>query len=131
MKLLLKRDTFTDHSTIGQLYVDDVFQCDTLEDKVREAKIQNITAIPSGEYEVVLNWSNRFKQIMPELLNVPNYVGVRIHWGNYDKNTDGCILCGNRTTAKDFIGNSRAAYAKLLSKLKTATKKEKIFITIE
>lgn len=131
MELLLKRDTFSNVSTIGKLYVDGVFFNDTLEDKVREEKIPKVTAIPVGRYEVVLSFSNHFKQLMPELLNVPNYVGVRIHFGNWAVDSDGCVLCGTRSTTKDFIGNSRVAYAKLLSKLKAVAKKEKIFITIE
>lgn len=129
MELKLIRDTFTEDSTIGKLYIDGSFFCETLEDKVRDKKIPHITAIPYGRYEVIVNFSERFQQQMPLLLNVPNYEGVRIHWGNYSKDTDGCILLGE-TRGVNFIGNSKSAFAKFMSVLKKLTKTEKIFITI-
>jgi hypothetical protein len=129
MELKLIRDKFTDESTIGRLLINEVFHCFTLEDKVREVKIKNVTAIPKGRYEVIVNFSNRFQQQMPLLLNVPNFEGVRIHWGNYSKDTEGCILLGT-TKAVNMIGNSRAAYAKFMSVLNKVSKTEKIFITI-
>lgn len=129
MELKLIRETYTEDSTIGKLYVNDVFHCFTLEDKVRDVKIKNVTAIPAGRYKVVVDFSNRFKQLMPLLLNVPNYLGVRIHTGNYSKDTEGCILVGS-TKAVNFIGNSKKAYAKLLSTITKALKTEQVFITI-
>jgi hypothetical protein len=100
-----------------------------LEDAVRDVKIKNVTAIPKGTYEVAITFSNRFKQLMPLLLNVPNYEGVRIHWGNYSKDTEGCLLVGS-TKAVNMVGNSRAQYAKLLAILSKAIKTEKINIEI-
>jgi hypothetical protein len=129
MELKLIRETFTEDSTIGKLYVNGAFHCFTLEDKVRDVKIKSITAIPKGKYEVAITFSNRFQQLMPLLLNVPNFEGVRIHWGNYSKDTDGCILVGT-TKGVNMIGNSRTAYTKLLTLLKQTLKKEKIFIDI-
>lgn len=129
MKLQLVRDTLTNESTIGKLYINDVFHCFTLEDKVRDEKIKNITAIPYGTYEVIINFSNRFKEQMPLLLNVPNYEGVRIHAGNYAKDTEGCVLVGS-TKSVNMIGNSRAQFKKLMTELRKATKNEKIFIEI-
>lgn len=126
MELKLVRETFTQDSTIGKLYMNDVFFCFTLEDKVRDVKIPHITAIPAGRYEVVISYSNRFKQLMPLLLNVPNYEGVRIHWGNYAADTDGCILLGSKKFV-NMVGNSKATYAKFMNLMK----KEKTFITIE
>lgn len=129
MELKLIRETYTEDSTIGKLYVNDLFHCFTLEDKVRDVKIKNVTAIPAGRYKVVVDFSNRFQQLMPLLLNVPNYLGVRIHTGNYSKDTEGCILVGS-TKAVNFIGNSKKAYAKLLSTITKALKTEQVFITI-
>lgn len=129
MILQLKRKIFTDDSTIGELSIDGVFVCYTLEDKVRDKKIQNVTAIPYGKYEVIINFSNRFKQYMPLLLNVPNYAGVRIHSGNKSTHTEGCILVGS-SKSLNFIGNSRATYRSLFAKMKKVEKKEKIFINI-
>lgn len=118
MKANLKviRDTYTDRSTIGRLYINDIFFCDTLEDKVRDKKIDGITAIPAGTYKMILNVSNRFKKLMPLLIDVPNYQGVRIHSGNTDVDTEGCILVGLSRT-KDSIGQSRDAFIKLMAEL--------------
>lgn len=129
MELKLIRETLTEDSTIGKLFINGLFHCFTLEDKVRDIKIKNVTAIPKGRYEVIISYSNRFKQLMPLLLNVPNYEGVRIHWGNYSKDTEGCILVGS-TKAVNFIGNSVAQYKKLMTILQKAIKTEKIFIQI-
>lgn len=129
MELKLIREVFTEESTIGKLFVNDKFHCFTLEDKVRPEKIKSITAIPAGKYEITITFSNRFQEMMPLLLNVPNYEGVRIHPGNYAKDTDGCLLVGS-TKAVNMIGNSRTQYQQLLRILQQTIKKEKIFITI-
>lgn len=126
MKITVKRKIFTAKSTIGELYVDDVFECFTLEDVRREKKISGETCIPKGEYQVVINQSNRFKCLMPQILNVPSFDGIRIHSGNTDKDTHGCILVG-LTKAPDFIGKSKEAYEKLFNKLNAANRP----ITIE
>jgi hypothetical protein len=94
VELRLTRKEFTDRSTIGELHVNGVFECFTLEDTVRPVKIKGETAIPEGRYEVVVNFSERFQRPLPLLLNVPNFEGVRIHPGNTDKDTEGCILVG-------------------------------------
>lgn len=127
MKLTLKREPSTTKSTPGKLYVDGVFECYTLEDVVRDAKIYGETAIPAGTYKVIINMSNRFKRLLPLLLNVPNYEGIRIHPGNTDKDTDGCILPGV-TRSVDFVGNSRVAFDALFAKMQKA---DSIEITIE
>ena len=129
MILELKRKIFTDDSTIGELSIDGVFVCYTLEDKVRDTKIKNITAISYGKYEVIINFSNRFKQYMPLLLKVPGFEGVRIHTGNKSDDTEGCILVGS-SKSLNFIGGSRVTYKSLFAKMKLAAKKEKIFINI-
>lgn len=142
MELLLRRETFTSQSTIGKLLVNGIFQCFTLEDFCRdknkdgvlngpgEAKVYAQTAIPKGRYQVIISYSNRFKRNLPLLLNVPGFLGIRIHSGNTHAHTEGCILVGN-TKAKDFVGESRLAFADLMLKLELASKREKIFITIE
>jgi hypothetical protein len=129
MKLELKRKVFTDNSTIGEITIDDVFQCFTLEDMVRPEKIKNKTAIPAGNYEVAVTFSNRFQKLLPLLFNVPNFEGVRIHPGNTAADTEGCILVG-KSKAKDFVGESRAAFASLFDKIQTALQNEKVFIEI-
>jgi hypothetical protein len=72
-------------------------------------KVQNESAIPSGTYHVIIDYSKKFDRLMPLLLSVPGYEGIRIHWGNYAKDTDGCVLVGF-VKAKDFIGKSKDAF---------------------
>lgn len=101
--------------SIGELYVNSSHFAYTLEDQVREIKgqpvatwkVQNETAIPEGKFEVRMTFSNRFQRIMPELIGVPGFAGVRIHGGNTDKDTDGCILCGQM---KDGMGIHNCAH---------------------
>jgi hypothetical protein len=120
---------FSEESTIGELWVNGVFECYTLEDKVRPVKIAGKTAIPPGRYEVIINFSQRFQKPLPLLLNVPNYEGVRIHSGNTAANTEGCILVGE-TKTENFVGESRWAFNRLFEKLKAASETEKIFLEI-
>lgn len=94
LELKLQRTQLTDKATIGVLWADATLLCYTLEDAVREVKIQNKTAIPSGRYQVRMTYSMRFKKIMPQLMDVPNFAGVRIHGGNTESDTEGCILVG-------------------------------------
>jgi len=130
MKLELIRKEFTEHSTIGDLLIDGQFFCFTLEDVVRDVKIPGQTAIPYGSYEVITDYSNRFKKVMPLLLNVPGFDGVRIHSGNTDKDTEGCVLIGF-TKTKDFIGESKKAFLEFLPKLQAGLKEGKVRINID
>ena len=117
MKLLLMRKWYTDKSTIGELFINDIFQCFTLEDKVRDIKIPGRTAIFAGTFKIKITFSNRFQKDMPLLLDVPYFSGIRIHSGNTDEDTSGCILVGD-IRKKDFIGNSRVAYKRLFKKMR-------------
>lgn len=119
MQLHLIRDTLTDTVTLGRLEVDGVFECYTLEDAVRDVIIRGRTAIPAGEYTVVVNFSNRFQRQMPQLLDVPGFEGIRIHSGNTDADTEGCILVGVQRNG-DHLEQSRAAYNALFAKLQVA-----------
>lgn len=94
MKLELFRSIYTETSTIGRLFIDGEYFGFTLEDAVRppNIKIQGKTAIPEGTYQVKLTMSNRFKKILPEVLCVPNFQGIRFHGGNTSADTEGCIL---------------------------------------
>ena len=134
MELTLNRIFLGSSATIGELLVNDKHLCDTLEDRVRPEgeKVYGKTAISEGTYEVKLTYSPRFKKILPEILNVPNFSGIRIHTGNSSKDTEGCILVGTWDGEKeDWISNSKVAFNKLMSLLqKAADNKEKITITI-
>lgn len=129
MELTLVRRTFTKKSTIGDLYIDGVKECFTLEDVVRDKKIKGETAIPYGKYRLIISYSPRFKKNLPLLVNVPDFDGVRIHSGNKPADTEGCILVGN-TEDKDFVGNSRVTFTALYSKIKRAFEKEDVYIEI-
>lgn len=127
MKITVKRLHRTNNSTIGELFIDGKFECYTLEDVEREVKIKSETAISKGTYKVIINQSNRFKRLLPLLLKVPNFEGVRVHSGNSNHDTEGCILVGT-TRSVDYIGNSRVAFNKLFKKMQSA---KEIILTIE
>jgi hypothetical protein len=129
MNITVARKEFTEKSTIGDLLIDGEFECFTLEDCVRPVKIKSMTAIPAGVYEVVINFSQRFKRPLPLLLKVPDFEGVRIHPGNTNADTEGCILVG-RVKQPDFIGESRVAFEALFTKMQDAAAREKIFLEI-
>ena len=124
MKLILHRQIFSDKSSVGTLYVNGLKECHTLEDRDRHLedggeKVYGETAIPRNTYKVVITYSNRFKQPMPLLVDVPGFEGIRIHPGNTDQNTEGCILVGVGI-GQDRLYNSRQAYERLFNKLEAA-----------
>jgi hypothetical protein len=127
MKLDLYRKPSSVNCTIGELFVDGVRECTTLEDVVRDVKILHETAIPAGTYKVILTQSNRFKRVLPLLVDVPGFSGVRIHAGNTAADTEGCILVGSRVGVEAVL-ESRSAFNKLFDRM-TAVEGE-ITITI-
>lgn len=135
MELTLNRIFLGSSATIGELLINDKHLCDTLEDRVRPEgeKVYGKTAIPEGKYEIELTHSPRFKKILPEILNVPNFSGIRIHTGNSSKDTEGCIIVGTWDGEKeDWVGSSKIAFDKLMSLLEEATNnKEKVTITVK
>lgn len=134
MKITLNRILLGTVATIGEMSVDDEYICDTLEDRVRPTgeKVYGETAIPAGTYEVKLTYSPKFKQILPEILNVPNFTGIRIHPLNRAEESEGCIGVGEWDgKSENWISNSRVTFNNLMTKLQAATdKKENITITI-
>lgn len=146
IKRIAKRDTYT----IGHLYIDGAYFCDTLEDTdrglrqdmpmpvIRAKKRQGVTAIPTGRYRVTLKvQSQRFSKraiyafcdgYLPRLINVLGYEGVLIHVGNTAKDTEGCILVGKNTKVGKVL-ESRVTFTKLYARLKEA--KGDIYIKIE
>lgn len=129
--LHLKRNVFTDKSTGGELYYPDgAFACHTLEDVCRKVKLQNMTAIPAGRYEIILNWSDRYQRIMPRLLAVPRFTGILIHSGNYPTHTNGCILVGLKK-GEDAVFDSMLAFEALFPQIRKLAEKDKLFIEIE
>ena len=128
MKLTLKRIALRQTYTIGKLYIDGVYFCDTIEDKVvdvdksgkfegNEKKVYGESAIPYGIYKVIVTLSPRFKRFLPEIINVPNFDFIRIHAGNTAKDSHGCIIVGqNKEVGK--VLNSRFYEQKLVGMLK-------------
>ena len=142
MEILLQRVAKKDKYTIGKLYINDQYFCDTLEDtdrgltqsmteqQIKSKKVYGETAIPTGIYRIVISYSNRFKKQMPLLLNVPGFSGIRIHTGNTEKDSLGCILVGkNKAVGK--VLESKDTYNKLFSILQKANEKETIKIIIK
>lgn len=119
MRIELHRYDLTDRRTIGKLSINGQFACYTLEDAVRPIKIPRETAIGYGAYDVTVNVSRRFQKPMPLLLNVPNFEGVRIHSGNTEADTEGCILVG-LTRGADSIGDSRKAFDLIFPQIEAA-----------
>lgn len=118
MDIAIKRIYKGAEYTVGRLSIDSKYFCDTLEDAVRApgVKVRGKTAVPEGRYRVVLTESPRFKRILPLLVDVPNFEGVRIHPGNTAKDTEGCLLVGfNQVKGK--VVSSRATFQKLFEKL--------------
>ena len=150
MELLLKRIARRETYTIGHMYVDGEYYCDTLEDTdrglrqdmavpvLRAMKRKGITAIPTGRYRVTLEVkSPKYSKkkdyefcngYVPRLINVPAYDGVLIHIGNYPKDTEGCILVG-RNTVVGQVTHSTETFWRLYDRLQQA--EGAIWITIE
>lgn len=142
--LILERKYKKSKYTIGNLYRQNtptcapVFMCNVLEDTVRNpitvalnqfVKVLGETAIPYGTYEIVRTFSNRFKKVLPELLNVPHFTGVRIHAGNSASDSAGCLLTGwNRAPGK--VLDSRKAFAEVDAWIENALKTGKVYIKI-
>ena len=141
MKLTLKRIALRPTYTIGKLYIDDVYFCDTIEDAVRdinkngkfdngEKKVHSKTAIPYGTYEIKWTYSPRFKKYTPQLINVPSFDGIRIHAGNTSADTEGCLILGeNKQVGK--VLNSRATINKFYPIIKEACSNGKVTIEIK
>lgn len=130
MNLTLIRKYPAPDCIIGELFIEGVFECYSLEDIERPVKVAGVTAIPRGHYEMVITYSERFKRLLPLLLNVPNFDGVRIHTGNTSAHTEGCILVGKSKTENQVL-QSKVAFDELFPKLQAAAAKEKIFIEIK
>ena len=137
IKLTLKRRYRGSQYTIGSLYINNQYFCDTLEDNIKLKKVYGSTAIPTGTYRISMNitsnkfssrsWAIPYKGKIPRLLNVPGFDGVLIHPGNTDKDTYGCILVGENKVKGQVI-NSQNIWKKLMEKL--LQDKENIILTI-
>lgn len=137
MKLLFKRKFKGETCVIGDLFIDGKFFCNTLEDKVRilpllchetaqgrackcKEKVYAQTAIPAGTYKITMEYSPKFKRVLPYLHDVPHFLGILIHSGTTEADSAGCLIVG-KNTVKGKVLESRAtsdALNKILSKEK-------------
>jgi hypothetical protein len=120
MKLKVVRETKTDISTIGSLFINDVFFCYTLEDKdrglkqsdsllfIQAKKIFGLTAIPSGFYKLTVNQSPKFKRMLPRVLDIKGFSGVLLHRGNSATHSLGCILIGYKKGENSIFESTKA-----------------------
>ena len=141
MELLLERKYPKSNYTISNLYVNGKFYCNVIEDAVRdfnkngtfdcgEFKISGHTAIPYGEYEIKVTYSPKFKRELPLLLNVKHFEGIRIHRGNTEKDSSGCLIPGENKK-KGMVINSTKYELELTKMIKECNnKREKVTIKI-
>lgn len=142
MNLRVKRISLKSDYTVGRLYVNGEYVCDTLEDAVRDTKIYGKTAIPCGTYKITMDvvsskfkdrsWAKPYDGKLPRLINVPNYEGVLIHVGNTAEDTSGCLLVG-QNKEKGKLVNSTQTFMSLMTKhlLPAKIRGESVTITIE
>lgn len=131
MKLDLVRIANRPTYCIGKLYIDGEYFCDVIEDtdrglddsmsvdEILKKKIKGETAIPTGLYKIEITYSPKYKRMMPLLIGVKCYSGVRIHSGNTSKDTEGCLLVG-RNTVVGMVTESRNTYQRLFARLQNA-----------
>lgn len=141
MELLLERKYPKNNYTIGNLFINGKFYCNIIEDVVRdinkngsfdcgEFKISGHTAIPYGKYEIQVTYSPKFKRKLPLLLNVKHFEGIRIHRGNTEKDSSGCLIPGENTK-RGMVLNSTKYELELTNLIESANKKgEKVIIEI-
>lgn len=130
MDLRLTRREFGPEATIGDLDVNGVPFCVTLEDTVRpdpnpttpqnEAKVYGKTAIPAGRYKVDITWSPKFGKMMLAILEVPGYTGIRIHSGNDPEDTLGCVLVGHTVDGPTRIHGGSVVLPRLFAQVREA-----------
>lgn len=153
MNITIKRIFKGDKYAIGKLYVNGIYECDTLEDtdrgltkdsplsEIQSKKVYGETAIPTGTYKIDMNtvspkfkdrsWAKFCGGKLPRLIDVPGYSGVLIHVGNKPADTLGCILVGDNKIKGQVI-NSTSTFQELYSlMLKAKVAGEEITITIE
>ena len=137
MELILTRKIKHDAYTLGELSLDGVKLCDTLEPTWRDIrwgrrgrKVKGRTAIPEGRYPVVITYSEKFRKWLPLLLHVPKFEGVRIHAGNRPEDTEGCILVGENL-AEGMLLNSASWVNRVKQRIVEAKERgEGVWITL-
>lgn len=135
MNLRLYRFHSSPDDTLGLLYLDDKFSAFTVEDEHRDKKIYGETRIPAGTYEIKLTNSPKFGRMMPEIVGVSDFTGIRIHSGNDEGDTEGCIVLGNAARfnhgGKSRVEDSKSAVERIEPLIISALRGgEKVYLTI-
>jgi len=113
MNLNLKRSSPIGQAVFGTLLVDNIRQCSTLE----RLDVQ----IPCGTYSIEITYSPRFNRPLPLLDGVPGRSDIRIHAGNWPKDTEGCLLVGSQISPdSQMILYSLVALNSLVAKIQAA-----------
>ena len=136
MELKVLRQPSVDGHTIGELFIDDVYECFTCEDQIREVpgeavsvwKVYGQTAIPAGRYRVTLDFSPHFNGMMPHVNDVPGFSGILIHIGNTSADTEGCLLLG-KTKTPTGVGLSTLEFFAFLPKFHGGIEAGEVWIT--
>ena len=135
MNLLLKRFYTSNIDTLGILSINGIFSVFIIEDTKNAIKIAGHTRIPTGIYEIKLTYSNRFQKNMLEICKVPGFTGIRIHPGNTNEDTEGCLLPGNvcrfHDDGESRVEESTLAYDRIFPIIVKALETEKVFIEID
>lgn len=128
MTIRVERKWPRDKYIIGRIYIGGEYICNSLEPPWKNNA--RYTAIPKGVYEVIMNYSPKFRRVLPLLLDVPQRSSVRIHRGNYPKDTQGCILPGENTKVGAVMNSTK--YEELICKKISEAKarKEKVYIEV-
>lgn len=134
MEIRIDRAWKKDGYTISRLFLDGERVCEALEDtdrglrqdmpieEIRKRKVYGRTAIPSGRYRVIMSLSPKFGKVLPEVLDVPGFTGIRIHPGNVPGDTAGCVLPG-RNTEKGKVLQSAKYTAIVIDRINAAIRK--------
>jgi len=142
MRIRLHRKYLSPDYTIGDLFIDGLLLCQTIEDKVRdtntdgdlddegEEKVFGETAIPYGRYNMDLTMSPKFKRLLPIILNVPHFTGIRVHRGNTAKDSHGCILPGENKEKGKVLNSTKYELLIVERMLKAIRNNEEMTIEI-
>jgi len=119
MKIVVQRRPPDSIATLGEMLIDGVHECFTLEPA---------STFAAGTFDLVIDQSVRFRRLMPHVLNVPGHSGIRIHWGNWAKDTEDCTLVGE-TVGTDFVGHSVEEFNLFFQKLQAALEQGPVTIS--
>lgn len=138
MKITVTRTTFLEDLTIGKMYINGEYFCDTLEDKDRhletcgcKEKVYGKTAIPRGTYVAKPYWWGKHQNWYLWLQNVPCFSGILVHGGYNEKDSLGCVLIGTAVANKALTNTAKTGLEFRRLFMAAVNKKEPITIEIK